>query len=326
MRLYYTLLIMILAGCGSDKSSDSFDPATNPYYSKAWHLHNTKDANVDSKAHVNISKAWQKSRGKGVRVAVLDDYFNPSHPDIKDRVVLTYNASDNSSNINTLAGKVAHGQRVAGVLAASTNSIGSTGVAPEIELILIGSAYEDDASQIRAFEYAKEHGAQVVNCSWGSYAVSQAVVDTIKDLYDANITIVFASGNGGFNLDQTSYNDESELEWVIGVSSSSEFNTRTTDADYGSNIDILAPGGEKLGIVTTDNTNYTTNFRGTSAATPIVSGAVAIMLSLDPNLTPEQIRERIINNADKIGNIEYIDGFNLKYAYGKINISKSVLE
>ncbi len=327
MREWFLIAALILTGCGDNSSQNIQDE----YFNLAWHLHTpdrefAQQHNIVYDSHVHVLEAWRTTRGKDVRVAILDNYFNPSHPDIADRVILTYNASDGTTDvapphINT---NNSHGQRVAGILAATANSKGVIGVAPEVKLILIGSSFESDADTIRALMFAKNSGAQVINCSWGSYSVSVAVSDVLQELYDANITVVFASGNGAKNLDNTLLDDESELPSVIGVSSSNEFNTKTVDADYGSELDILAPGGELIGLVTTDFTNYTTSFRGVSASAPVVSGAVALMLSIDPSLTPSQIRQKLITSADKIGSVEYTDGFNLHYAYGKLNISEAL--
>jgi subtilisin family serine protease len=137
-------------------------------------------------------------------------------------------------------------------------------------------------------------------------------------------------------------NDESELSSVIGVGASSEFNDVTSYSNYGKHIDILAPGGDTIqssGLLGLNDTgiNGRTNQRalvnssysftnGTSFSAPITTGVIALMLSVNPTITPDQIREILIQTSDKIGRrSNYIDGFDKYRAYGKINATKAVL-
>ncbi len=346
------LLLLGLGGCGNSGSEDAPDgnhsAEANPLYRYAWHLH-TPDTdfadryNILPDAHVHAEEAWQTTTGHGVRVAVIDDYFEPSHPDIRRNVVLTYNAKTGGSDVTAPPNGKQHGQLCAGILAAASNDTGLTGIAPDVELILIGSAYQySDAEIIRAFEFARTHGADIVSCSWGSYKVSAAVADEIKRLHDDGITIVFAAGNQQKNLDEAGIDDESELPWVIGVSASSEYNTRATYANFGSALDLMAPGGEYIGIPSTDPTGSKglspdnpvsgellgddyAFFRGTSASAPLVAGACALLKAADPGLSPDRIREILIDTADKIGSEPYNGrGFSAQYAYGKLNVAKAV--
>jgi subtilisin family serine protease len=183
----------------------------------------------------------------------------------------------------------------------------------------------------------------VINNSWGTYHVSNAVQEKINELEKQGIIIVFASGNDGKNLDNTRYLDESELDSVIGVNASDETNILASYSNYGSNLDITAPGGSfSLGIATTDISgnlginksalypNYIeahdlSSFIGTSAAAPIVTGVVALMLEQNPTLTKDDCMNIFKITNDKIGNGIYNEnGFNIKYAYGKINADKAI--
>ena len=208
---------------------------------------------------------------------------------------------------------------------------------------MIKQENNDDANTIKAFEYAKNQGVKVINCSWGSEHVSQAVSDELKSLYDANITVVFASGNDEKDLDSSGINDESELPWVIGVGASGENNDVTMYSNYGSNIDFISPAGDALdsiGVLGLDdpgsegsgnqqglvNNNYAF-VDGTSFSCPIVVGTVALMYSVNPTLTPQRVREILIHSTDKIGNTTYdANGFDTakKRAYGKLNVTRAV--
>lgn len=339
--------IAFLSGCGTSQKDE--DRVKDPLYAYAWHLHETEDQefaekfDIDPDAGINVDNEARSNGGEGVTVAILDDYFDASHPDIISNVIATYNAHTGGSDVSAPAGVTPHGQQCAGVVAAGENGTGVVGIAPKAKLILVGSAYAYDADIIRAFEYAKVHGADVISCSWGSYMVSPAVAEEIHSLYKAGITIVFAAGNDDADLDGMLYNDESELPWVIGVSASSEYNDRTTYANYGSAIDIFAPGGQSIGIPTTDRSpdtseEYTYDFyaeeylgksytflRGTSAAAPIVAGAAALLKAADPSLTPDALRHYLIQTADKFGNAAYDEnGFEHYRAFGKLNVAAAL--
>jgi len=124
---------------------------------------------------------------------------------------------------------------------------------------------------------------------------------------------------------------------VIAVGSTDRDNLRAWYSNYGEYLDILAPGGYEVGITTLDpmgsggigtmEDNYLLvtdpyAFIGTSASAPIVTGVIALLLEKDPGLTRIEIEELLKNRSDKIGNIEYNEGFNMYYGYGKINIEK----
>ena len=324
------------------------DIRSEPYYKYAWHLaYNEefgKNYNIDKNANINIEEAWKITRGEGVTVAVIDvGNFDWEHEDLKDNVINIYNSDEDDKNISNqgTSDTHSHGSIVSGFIASPVNGKGLVGTAPKSKLILIKQIDASDSATIKAFEYAKEHGAKVINCSWGTNNVSQGVSDAFAQLKEEGITIIFASGNDGQSMDNI-INDESELESVIGVGASDENNDIASYSSYGRNIDLIAPGGDLgngAGILGLDDTgsfgssiqrsivnnNYAfTN--GTSFASPVTAGVVALILSVNDALTPNQIREILISTTDKIGDTaEYINGFDTYRAYGKLNAAKAVL-
>jgi len=349
------LSILIFQGCGSssqggDIGSKPLTPQNEPYYKFLWHL-NAKNSilnrygySINPEADAHIEAAWNITKGRGVKVAIIDDGFEVRHEDIKDNVISTYNAVTGSSNVQYYGFDGIHGNACAGFIAAPINRVGIVGVAPESKLIMIKQDSYSDSDLIKAFEYAKNQGAKVVSCSWGTGQVSQAIEAELKSLYDAGITILFASGNNGEDLDTNGSHDESEVPWVIGVGASGEDNDVTGYSDYGYNIDLIAPAGDRdlsIGVLGLDDTGYkgsgdqeglvNSNYaftNGTSFACPIVAGAVALMYSIKPNLTPKQVREILIRTTDKVGigaNYDN-DGFDTtkRRAYGKININRAI--
>ncbi len=363
LPILFSLLIFITA-CGSDskRSTDqyfreNFDPYSEPFFPYQWYLEYTqnsftKTANIDPDANVHILDAWKYTRGRGVKVAVIDNNFEVTHRDLADNIAVSYNADFNNTNVANDTDESSHGTATAGFVAAVPNGYGMLGTAPDAKLVLISQMLVDDAATIRAFEYAKNAGAKIISNSWGTGHVSEAVASELAALKEQNITIFFASGNNGpdlyssnQDLDAPGVTDESELPSVIGVGATNESNKLASYSNYGKYIDILAPGGEFLGLLALDDSggqvnNYLINNRyllkldnahilemGTSFACPIAAGVAALMLSVNPLLTPDQIRTLLIESTEKIESDQVYynaEGFNSRRAFGKINASKAV--
>ncbi len=298
----------------------------NPYFKYMWSINPNSTYIQNNQAvkgsDINISTAWNTTYGEDVKVAVIDDCFDDNLEDLKDNIYSTYNVNTTLSDVS---GENCHGTKVAGIISATDNSKGIVGVAPKSKLILISIDLENSSETdfIKAFEYAKNQGAKVINCSWGSYQISQSLSDELKTVKDAKIVTVFATGNDNLDMDEDGINDESEDNSVIGVGASSETNDVTSYSNYGSNMDLLAPAGEDIGVYTTIDNNNFTQVQGTSFSAPLVSGVVALLYSYNHNLTFDDIYEALTKSADKIGDGEYINGFNKYRAYGKVNIGES---
>ncbi len=342
----------------NNSTTESINQAKNePYFKYAWHIDsaqnilNDKDYSINKDADINLLEAWKLSMGEGVIVAVIDDGGEVEHEDLKENIYLAYNADNDSTEINPNAQEGSHGNTCAGFIVAPVNGKGIVGIAPKAKVILIREDEGSEESTIKAFEYAKDNGAKVISCSWGTEDVSDIMVSELKKMYDAGITVVFASGNEGVSLDEVTsngymINDESEVEWVLGVGASGENNDVTSYSNYGKNIDILAPGGdtvESSGLIGLDdmgengsesqldlvNNNYSFT-DGTSFATPITAGVVALMYGVNPNITPAEVKDILIKTADKVGteiDADYSNNnFDLKRAYGKINAGRAIAE
>lgn len=357
--LYLILPILFFIGCSDSKKSDNNETSfsvNDTFFNQQWHL--TYDSeyantyNVATQSDINVIEAWQRTRGKGVKVAVIDDHFDTTHPDLKDQIIATYDVDDNDTDVgrDETFNSASHGTPCAGIIGAKADGNGVVGVAPESSLILIKLNLQGDYYTIKALQKAAELGADVISCSWGTYDVSEAVETVIHDLATngrdgKGIVIVFAAGNNHYDLDNSLINDESELDDVIGVSASDENALMPYYANWGSKLDLLAPGGDWLGLMTIDEvgSEYGNNksydnpdyifptdynyFSGTSASAPIVAGAAALLLSYDSNLTKIQVQELLESTTDKIGGDIYDEnGWNDNYLYGKINIGKTFKE
>jgi subtilisin family serine protease len=318
-----------------------------PYYYQQWYLDkNTTfylNNNIDENAHIATNKLTQVYTGKGITVAVIDDGLDVTHEDLEGVIVSTFDSLTKGSNVAHTQDSDFHGTSVTGIIGARVNGKGIQGVASKADIIFL--KYQNlmtDSETIELFNKAEELGADVINCSWGTYNVSDAVKERIQTLSNdgrdgKGISIVFATGN---DYKSTLGNDESAIPEVISVGASNKDNVRAAYSNYGDNLDVVAPGGFYLGITTLDSSGMDGNatldedyllyndsnyFIGTSASAPIVTGIIALMLEKNPNLTREEIETILKNNADKIGAIPYTDGKNDEYGYGKVNLSK-VLE
>ncbi len=327
------LTTILLIGCGGGSSTVVLNSSSD-YFKYQWNINPDSfyydNGSVTRGADINLIPTWNYTKGSGVTVAIIDDCFDANHEDLKDQVISTYNINTGSSYVG---GKECHGTEVAGIVGASDNGFGIIGVAPKVNLILISFDFDNtsDDELVYAYDYAKNHGAKVINCSWGSNHISQTLSNKLKDMKNANITVVFASGNGDkynnkIDLDENGIDDESEDPSVIGVGATDETNDVSFYSNYGSNIDILAPGGGDLGVPSTADYGYA-EVIGTSFSAPTVSGVIALMYAKDPTLTFDDIYQKITQTADKIGTQNgavYNNGFDTYRAYGKINATNAI--
>ena len=343
----FTLLILTLIEIlGIPKGLYASDPIKEPYYYQQWYLdiNDTfyNENNIERDANIHGGNSLQKYTGKGVTIAIIDDGLDVAHEEINTSIIATYDINTGTSNVSQDSSHAHHGTAVTGIIAADINARGITGLANDSQIIFL--KYKEDMSDsetIELFNKADELGADIINCSWGTYNVSQAVKETIQDLAHngrggKGTIIVFSVGNGNRDMG----NDESAIPEVVAVGATDRDNTRAIYSDYGRELDIMAPGGYEVGIATIDPigengmgvidvdyllANDPNAFIGNSASAPIITGAIALMLEKNNNLTRIEIDETLKNTSDKIGNIEYIDGRNQYYGYGKVNLDR-VLE
>jgi len=313
-----------------------------PYFGEQWYLEENatfyEANNIDSNASIHFGKRYHYT-GKGVKIAVIDDGLDVTHPELNGTIVATYDISTHSTNVAHTSMSGYHGTAVTGIIGANDNGIGIKGIASESQIIFL--KYKEgmsDSETIELFNKAQEFGAEIINCSWGTYDVSEAVKEVIQDLAingrdGKGIIIVFATGNNAQDMG----NDESAIPEVIAVGSTDKDNLRSWYSNYGENLDVVTPGGFDVGITTLDDmgengmgtlnddyllANDENSFIGTSASAPIVSGVIALMLEKDRNITRIEVEEALKSKSDKIGNLDYVDGFNEYYGYGKVNVGR----
>lgn len=275
---------------------------------------------------INAESAWDVSTGKGQTIAVIDQGQVRNHPDSAQQVPGYDFISDNAyardgggrdndptdmGSYYSGANSTWHGQHVAGIASAPRNGRGVAGVAPESKIQHLrvlgtaGSGWVSDFADAIYYASGKNvpgvgtnpYKASVINLSmaWGSDTCEPLMGSAINYAHDHNIPITVAAGNDGANANN--YTPANCLGAIV-VGASTSWNTMTSYSNYGSMLDVVAPGGTTgADIYSTIDVSKTSPvapgygaLNGTSMATPHVSGAIADMKSVNPALTVEQIR------------------------------------
>ncbi|MBT1688130.1 S8 family peptidase [Dawidia soli] len=325
-----------------------------------WHLKNTgthrgTSVGLLKGADARVIEAWQKAQSLGspdVIVAVIDDGFDVTHPDLKEdgKIVTPFDFESNTTDPrprNTGEQGDWHGTACAGVAVGVANGQGITGAAPRCKLMPVRWGINlSDREVERWFDFVSRNGAWVVSCSWGALA-RRFVLSTRQTLAIQNCArngrggkgtiICFAAGNENRDVDApATYNGFATHADVLAIAACTSRDTRSHYSNFGDSIFMTAPssGQGGMGILTTDVLNeegydlgdYTFDFGGTSSATPLVAGICALLLSLKPTLTSAELKDVLKSTARKIGgDAEYnAAGHSKKFGYGCINALEAV--
>ncbi|KYG65597.1 protease [Bdellovibrio bacteriovorus] len=261
---------------------------------------------------VQAEKAWQRAGNKGnksVLVAVIDTGVDYRHPNLAPNMVPGYDFAENDADPMDKTGfqNPGHGTHCAGAVGA-TGLIdgGIVGLAPDISMMPLRFLDErgsgDLNNAIKAIDYAIEKKVDVISASWGaavSRSQAQPLVEAVKRADDAGIIFVAAAANDGKNNDVTEmYPANNGFPNSITVAASGSGDAKPSWSNYGTaTVHVAAPGEN---IMSTLPNNKYGNLSGTSMATPLVSGLVALMKSQDKSLTGAQIRAILQTTGAKV--------------------------
>ena len=291
----------------------------------------------DLKNNIWINK--QEIAGNGVdddKNGYIDDYagwdFVKNVPDPKPKFEGNYNI-----------GAINHGTLVAGIAAAvGDNHEGVVGLAWKSKImalrVLDSQGVGSVDSVIAAINYAKNNGAKIINLSFVGTGRSEFLAQAIKEAWKNGLIIVAAAGNEATgqieNLDVApSYpicldlNDTDN--YIIGVAATDQSDRKASFSNFGSScVDITAPGSRIYGLLVVNpsladyQNRYGGYWSGTSVAVPLVSGAAALLKSLNPLLTNQQVRDILLDQADNIdsANPDYVG----KLGRGRLNVYRAV--
>ncbi len=339
-----------VASGGQDANIPGVFP-TDPYFPKQWHLCNTGQTGGTPGADIRAPEAWEITTGDpNIVIAVLDCGVDTKHPDLINNLVAGYDFIENDpfpDPAPVWAGINAHGTMCAGLIAAQgNNAMGVTGVTWNCTVmpIRVGNVHADgsysfttSADSATAIRWAAAHGADIVSNSWFAYASTQPI------MYSAIVDITKAGGIGrsgrgcvfvsaGHNLNTSVYYPARYSE-VIAVGATDDTDRRWAYSNYGPALDLMAPGGPYppgsagVTIWTTDIAGNAggpgdyAEFGGTSASTPIVAGVAALILSVEPNLTNDEVRHFLERSAKDLGD----PGRDDYYGWGRVD-AKAALD
>jgi serine protease len=236
----------------------------------------------------------------------LGGWVNPNSPDPTDGLIGDIVGWNFSANNNNPYDSNDHGTYVAGVMGAmGNNGTGIAGVDWNVQMMPIkfldASGNGTVSQYIAGLNYAVAHGAKIVNNSWTGADPSAALTAAIQNAQAHGVIFVAAAGNSGTNNDSYPVypaNYSTSLNNVVTVAATDHNNNLAGFSDYGPGSVTLAAPGVNI-PTTTPGTGYTT-FSGTSAATPIVSGVLALVWSEHPSWTYTQVINQVLGTVTKV--------------------------
>lgn len=242
---------------------------------------------------IHAPQIWNSTRGQGVKIGVIDTGLSP-HPDLV--IAGGYNAIHRNF---AYADDNGHGTHVAGIAAAVGHRGLPYGVAPKVQLYGIkaldanGDGFVSDI--VEGVEWCIANGMHIINMSLGLDGPSDALRASIRKAHRRGIIVVASAGNSGpFNI---AIDQPASYPETIAVAATNRHRRIPTFSSRGYGIDVVAPGDK---IVSTDHKRGFSVDSGTSMAAPHVSGTIALLLSKQPFLQPEQIRRLLKQTATSL--------------------------
>jgi hypothetical protein len=276
----------------------------DPLFSKSYYL-KKNDLNPQNPL-LNIAKIFTITKGDNVKIGLIDDGLETTHEDLKDNIAAYVNTSNIKAKADLyLFEEEKHGTEMSGIIGAVENNKGSVGIAPNSRIYLAKHngerrRYRKISDFLNGFKWLEEQNVSIINNSWGTYDVDEALKDFIiylgtKARNKKGIVIVFACGNETKNLDYYNIKDESEISTVIGVGSiKGDTNKITYYSNFGKNLDLFTIGDN---ILTTIPKNKYGNSSGTSPSSAIVSGVISLMFSINPSLSVDEVKNILYSSA-----------------------------
>ncbi len=299
-------------------------PEPNDLDRRLWGLKNTGRRGGTAGADINATEAWKTTIGDkkyGPLIAVIDTGIDYKHPDLADNMwtnpgEVPNDGIDNDGNgvIDDVHGYNAfaqtgdpmddhsHGTHCAGTIAAvGDNGHGIVGVNWEANLMAVkifdsrGNTSLD--AILRGLDYAAKMGADITNNSWGDSSPSEAIKDAFGRM-DETVHFAAAGNNRNNNDYRNYYPCGHDLPNIVAVAATDRNDKKPVFSNYGlRTVHVAAPGAEILSTVADGSYGV---YSGTSMASPHVAGVAGLLLTEFPELTPQQVKERLIYNSDPV--------------------------
>ncbi|MDR2205321.1 MAG: S8 family serine peptidase [Flavobacteriaceae bacterium] len=351
----------IAKGAGiSNLESNSFNPIStfpnDTFFNRQWGLYNDGTmsgiGSVVADSDTDMELAWDIETGDpNMIIAVPDTGFRMTHPELAGRIwnnpndpidgidndgnglIDDYQGWDYVNNDNDPTDDYGHGSNCSGIiLAKANNGIGYAGVNWNSKLMVLKVLNQNNSGTYSAMAnsiyYAVDNGAKVISMSIGGTTFSQALKDAVDYAYNHNVVFVACMMNDNNNAVYYPAGHDNVIS--VGSTNANDYRTNPFSwgggSNYGNHIDVVAPGNYIYGLSHTSDTNYNTYWGGTSQATPLVAGIISLMLSKNPTLSVDQIRDIIRDSADDmVGNpAEDTAGFDIYMGYGRANAFKAL--
>jgi thermitase len=302
------------------------DPSDS-YYAFQWGLHNTGQTGGTPGADISASAAWDLyTGGNEVIIAMIDSGVDLDHPDLAGKITSGSQAGYNYISPTAMPNDDnGHGTHVAGIAAAvSNNNKGVAGVswgAKIMPLKILDSAGNGETFDLaQAIRYAVDHGAKVINMSLGG-SCGEGWPDVEEAVnYAASKGVILVAASGNYN---TGVFCPAALNGVIAVGATDDMDFRSYYSNYGSDLDVVAPGDYIYSTLIDSNPAGLGTYgykSGTSMATPAVAGLAALLWSYAPTLNSAHIQSVIQDSADDLG----ATGWDQYYGYGRINARRAL--
>jgi thermitase len=261
---------------------------------------------------VSAQSAWDITRGSSsVKVAIIDTGVDYNHPDLAGGVIKGYDYVDNDWDPMD---RNNHGTHCAGIAAATTNnSTGIAGMAPNVYIYAVrvldanGSGSLDDVAN--GIYHAVDNGVKVVSLSLGGPSGATSLQNAVSYAASKGVVVVAAAGNE--NTSAPSY--PAYYSSAIAVAATDRNDNRASFSNYGSWVDVAAPGVDIASTVRNGGYQY---MSGTSMATPLVAGIAGLLAS--QGRSASNIRAAIENTAD------YVPGTGSYWSKGRVNAADAV--
>ncbi len=357
-RLIEQTIEQLLEIEGVVSASPNFIMKLNPmavpddtFFGAQWHLQNTgQQGNLG--VDIDATSAWDIETGSpSIRISIIDEGVDVFHEDLGPNIVAGHD-STNQASPSSVPGNCfaadAHGTACAGLAAAvGNNGTGVTGVAWSAQIQPVRLGFSDHWTQnnwiIDALTWATDNGADILSNSWGGGAPSSAEQSTVQYALDVGrgglgCIVLFASGN-----EDGAVTFPAAYPQTIAVGATSPCDERKTPSscdgvtswgsNFGTQLTVVAPG---VLMATTDNTGsggfvngeYMAGFGGTSAATPVVAGAMALLLSQDATLTATEAQTILeVSSDDQVGPPgQDAPGFDIHFGHGRLNLANLLVQ
>lgn len=268
-------------------------------------------------AMTGAPQLWKKTKGETIKVAILDTGVDKNHPDLKANIKGGFNFT--SSNAYDYQDRNGHGTHCAGIVAAIDNASGVVGISPRAELYAVKVLGDDGSGSLQwivnGIRWCIQNKMDVISMSLGCESAPPAAFhNAFKDAAAAGIPVIVASGNEQHHVDWPAVYPETIAVGAVDVALE-----KAAFSNYGEEVDIAAPG---VDIYSTYPVSRYARLSGTSMATPMVTGAVALYLGMKKKRgvkpTLAELNKALNEASVDLG----MDGFDVDTGFGLLNLGR----